>query len=196
MSTGPDPTELVELLRALGNLTINVNVTHAPGTSTSSGASSRPEAAPAVSSAALDPALLRRPTVFGPWDPRATPATCPASVTCLARHLRGTVNGQDPLQRIESAYALGREAQLIYAGDEQYFTARPRTRKACYVVLCGRNVDEPFYTTSAYLYSATVQTEAGRNFDPTSISHGFGSIAEAEAFCRGAGLQGLPTRRD
>ena len=128
MSTGRDSTELVELLRALGNLTINVNVTNAPGTSTSSGVSSRPEAAPAASSAACDPAPPSRPTVFGPWEPQATPA---------------------------------------------YFTARPRARKGCYVVLCGRNVDEPFYTTSAYLYSATVQTEPGRNFDPTSISHGF-----------------------
>ncbi|CAE7041852.1 unnamed protein product [Symbiodinium sp. CCMP2592] len=153
MSTGRDPTELVDLLRALGNLTINVNVTNAPGTSTSSSASIGTEAAPAASSAARDSVPRSRPLVYGPWEPRATPVTCPTSVTSLARQLRGTVNGQNPLQRIETAYALGREAQLIYSGEERYFTARPRARKVCYVVLCGRNVDEPFYTTSAFLYS-------------------------------------------
>ena len=50
MSTGRDPPDWVELLRALGNLTINMNVTNTSGTPTPVVVNSRPEPATAVAS--------------------------------------------------------------------------------------------------------------------------------------------------
>ena len=60
------------------------------------------------------------------------------------------------------------------------------------MVLRGGLVDDPFFTWSLPLHQEAIRTEPDGSIARRAVSHGFASQLEAEAFCFGAGLAGLP----
>ena len=192
MSSEPDPLNIRLLESQLRTLTINVTIvtdsstpapSSVPGAATSS-------AAPAAGSSSAGSARDLS------WAFRETDASCPGSVLRLARSLR-SLSGSSPTERITSAYLRGREAAAIVRGDRTCYSSESVPgRRVCYVVLFCGGCSEPFITFSKNVYFAYVKTGAGATWDPEAVSHGFATQAEAEAYCRGAGLEGLPQQRD
>lgn len=106
-----------------------------------------------------------------------------------------TVGGDSGERRVRLAYQRGIEAARIYRGELGYFiTARTRAVATIYVVLRCEHLTDPFVTCSYRTYFQHVRTGPNRSFWRDSIPHSFGSELEAVAFCRGAGLSGLPQR--
>ena len=127
-----------------------------------------------------------------PHPAAAAPAECPDSVLKLARQLRATYQGCSLEERIRNAYLLGPKGAAIVRGDRSCFeTSSNEGRKVVYVILAADSISEPVHTTSLIKYLELVKTGPGKTFDPTSVSRGFPSLVEAEAFARGAGLDGL-----
>ena len=143
----------------------------------------------------ITPAVLRNPrqppALLHLSRPSATASSSPPCYPLLGTHLRAPLGGHSPESHIRLAYQLGREAARIYTGERRCFeSASISSRRTVYVILAGDLVERPFFTHSTEVYFRTVKPRGG--FDPASISHGFASISEAEAFCLGAGLPGLP----
>lgn len=96
-------------------------------------------------------------------------------------------------ERIELAFQRGQQALRILQGHLFNFVGeRCRLRNRCYVVLRSATVVEPFFTWSLPLHQECIRTEPDGSIGHLSVSHGFPSQLEAEAFCFGAGLAGLP----
>ena len=72
----------------------------------------------------------------------------------------------------------------------QYEREHVHLRNTCYVVVSGLNSEDAFYTTSYATYLNWVRPQG--TWVRHLGSHGFSSLVEVEAFCAGAGLQGLP----
>ena len=187
MSTEPESEEIVSITERIGNLSLNISVVvHSSAPTASSGSSS---SQPAAASSDIQPAVV--PT----WALRQVPEEPPQEVLSLSRQLRSSVNGFGPNERIRRAFSVGLEAAVRVRGDRGYFSGlQVGGRKIAYVVLFGSAVTEPFITTDFSYYSRIVRNGPGDTWDPISVSHGFPSFAEAEAFCFGAGLRGLPHR--
>ena len=120
--------------------------------------------------------------------------------TCRLPHGGALVGKEDsilltslsPEERIKAAYARGREAAQILRGELSCWDRQPPDL----LHLACDSSEEPFYTTSLHKYFDSVKTGPGGSWDPASVSHGFASISKGEAFCRGAGLSGLPRKAD
>lgn len=128
-----------------------------------------------------------------PWYQHLTPVQPVAEVLELV-HLIGGASQAQRLDRIQVAYQRGRQAAEIIRGEGAYFRARrcslPNT---VYVILrTGVEAEQPFYTRSLALHQRKCKTGLGGRFHPQAVSHGFPTVAEATAFCFGAGLNGLP----
>ena len=198
MSTRRDSLDLEGLSAQLRNLTINITVVNDSRASPIAPvATASTDSAPLASGSSGVP-FSRTPSHEDSqgsgltWAHRSTSTTCPASVLRLAASLRGA--GED---RIRVAYLRGREAAAIARGEQEGFRSDSQGgRRVCYVVLLCEETPEPFITFSRAAYFRAVHTGPGGSCNPDSISHGFASRAEAQAFCLGAGLGGLPRRRD
>ena len=205
MSSDPSGIDLRLLEAQLRNLTINVTVvTGGETVRTSASASSsrqpgsEPSQAPTFPSNAPSSTAGAGDRAFGSptWAHRTTSADCPPSVLRLARSLRSTSGGSGE-ERVRRAYLKGREAATIVRGEAECYTSdTSTTRRICYVVLLAEGVNEPFVTFNRSVCFNYVKTGPGGTWNPDSVSHGFASQAEAEAYCFGAGLLGLPRRRD
>ena len=187
---------LSDLISRVSNLTININITTGAGpevpSSTAAGSASGAVPAPSASTqrATTSPSCTA-------WFESPTPPDCPADVLLLSRRIRSALQGLSPEERIRTAYRRGREAAQILRGEITcYKNSGIDSRRTVYVVLSCDSVADPFYTTSLTKYLSAVRTGPGGTWDPASVSHGFASITEAEAFCRGAGLRSLPLKLD
>lgn len=119
-----------------------------------------------------------------PWWEVETPATPGSSIYVLGRPLQDDSN-----RRILWAYLRGRQAAAIKRGELGCFSGpRSDLRNRCYVVLWTVSTPDPFVTWDYSLYIQTVQGTRP-TIEVNSISHGFPSLAEATAFCLGAGLR-------
>ncbi|OLQ08922.1 hypothetical protein AK812_SmicGene7498 [Symbiodinium microadriaticum] len=117
------------------------------------------------------------------FKPVALPAREP-----LVEFLKIDLPGCSLEERIRNAYLLGPKGAAIVRGDRSCFeTSSNEGRKVVYVILAADSISEPVHTTSLIKYLELVKTGPGKTFDPTSVSRGFPSLVEAEAFARGAG---------
>ena len=136
------------------------------------------------------------------------PADMPLELRALARRLHPQKNKANPdsttlvsgLRRLEIAYAAGRaDAGRLRGEDPEInFEKFSLGRSASlYIILKGgqhgtvypcRSASFGKYKMHAFRDSHLVRP---RDFHPGSVSHAFYSEAEAEAYCRGAGLPGL-----
>ena len=205
MSSDPSGIDLRLLEAQLRNLTINVTVINSgepSSASTSASFGRRTGEQPARSSdrtaaaaSAAPPAEERSASAFS-WAHRAAPVDCPPAVLRLGRNLRAVAAGSGE-DRVKAAYQKGREAASIIRGEiDCYISDTTSSRRVCYVVLLAEGIEEPFVTFNRSVYFKYVKTGPGGTWNPESVSHGFASQAEAEAYCFGAGLHGLPRRRD
>ncbi|CAE7362816.1 unnamed protein product, partial [Symbiodinium necroappetens] len=91
-----------------------------------------------------------------------------------------------PSERISAAYLRGREAAAIVRGEATCYSSEGASgRRVCYIVLFCGSINEPFITFSKHVYFKYVKTGPGGTWDPESVSQGFASQSEAEAFCYG-----------
>lgn len=119
-----------------------------------------------------------------PWWERTTAEYPGALVFYLGSQLQS-----DSEDRIRFAYLRGRQAAAIKRGELDCFSGpRAQLRNRCYVVLWSVHTEEPFVTWNYALFLSAVQGSSG-GFEINSISHAFPSLAEATAFCLGAGLR-------
>ena len=82
----------------------------------------------------------------------------------------------------------------MVAGELDYPTKLPQTRKSVYVVLAGPGVETPVFYFSFANYRACVVDGDGK-FVVGGVSQGWASEAEATAYVRGAGFRGIIERR-
>ena len=103
-------------------------------------------------------------------------------VALCGRLAAGTLSAR---QRAERAWESGCWAKFVLEGRIQ----KPRPSRPCdvansiYVVLRAQGYLCPLYVTSASAYRAIVG-----DFKSDTLSHGFGSQAEAKVYCAGAGV--------
>ncbi len=111
----------------------------------------------------------------------------------LANKLRGTDPSWTPRARIGRAFKAGAVAALRLEGQITELTVPSIPYKnSIYVVLRGPQLPQGGWTPDFKKYLRAVQPDfpGSRNdFHPDSVSHGFATQAEAEAFLAGAGKQ-------
>ena len=176
---------------------IRVDVCDPQAVDTNIGAFLRLPEAPGPAPSSSPPRPTRGPGIPPPVD-RATQA--PPECAHLARRLQ-TLDGLSPTQRLWRAYDLGRSdrqaVQDLEAGRRAFTASTPpaaRSRPGAYCVLHepGTSTDSrAWWTRSQATYFAAV-APAGGDFLADGISRGFPTQAEAEAYFRGAGGDGLP----
>ena len=174
----PDPLNIRLLENQLRNLTINIIVNEQP----SSGPAPASTGALPTTSSSRSP--LTPPTT-STW--RVSPAACPPEVLRLGGGLTSLRLGSGE-ERVRTAYQLGREAAAI--PSRRGFLLHFDGDLGAAHLLRGlvRDRLERGRSTSANY----VKTGPGGSWDFEAVSHGVVSQAEAEAFCRVAGLGGLP----
>ena len=189
---------LRELATLFSNLTINVTVasgTPGSATVTSVSAGNQPGSAPPISSSSASAGSSARGPPVSDWASQVVEDEPPAHVRALACRLRSHLGEASPADRIRTAYLRGREGAEKVRGERRYLSPGARgERKVCYVVLRCSAEDDPFFTQNVQLYLSKVKSGPAATWDPDSVSFGFSSLVEAEAFCYGAGLGGLPRR--
>lgn len=127
-----------------------------------------------------------------PWWLHPAPQVLPLRITLAVHRLRAE-RELSGIERIELAFARGQQALSILQGELYNFVGqRCALRNRCYVVIRSATVEEPFFTLSLARHQEAVRTEPDGSIGRLSVSHGFPSQLEAEAFCFGAGLAGLP----
>lgn len=120
-----------------------------------------------------------------PWWERTTSAEPGPAIYLLGFQLQSDSN-----ERILGAYLRGRQAAEIKRGERGSFAGyRAPLRNRCYVVLWAPQTADPFITWDYPVYLRAVRNSDDSGFALNSISHAFPSLAEATAFCLGAGLR-------
>jgi hypothetical protein len=146
-----------------------------------------------VPAASADTRSASAPTVRS-VPPPASSELPEDTLVRLSARLTTTACGLSGRGRVIRAYEAGRRAGRVLRGD----LSRPGTtpnaslrETKLYVVLRSDGRSVPVYTLSAARYFDRVRPEGGP-WDPLSVSHGFASLCEAEAYVRGAGFTTWP----
>ena len=116
-------------------------------------------------------------------------------IESLGPQLTHCAAGWSPRARLARALRAGVSAGLALERDPGSVVASPvlGLPARIYVVLRAAPPHSPGWTSSFALYRQRVQGSSTIRFHPSSVSHGFPSRAEAEAYLRGAGV-GWPHR--
>ena len=127
----------------------------------------------------------------------STPATLAGLPLSFLDHLSSRLRSSHPewtaKARIARAFKAGLVARLRLEGQYSELSSEGVPfRSSSYIVLRCPNYPDGFWTANYTTYSQQVFTPA-REFHPNSISHGFATQAEGEAYLVGAGRP-WPTR--
>ena len=178
-----------------GNV-LNISITEAPRLDTARASPRAKPSEPPGNRPSGSTTPLDRPPPAASSE--AAPSELPEDVARLADRLGG-LGGLTGLARIERAFALGLADRQAFdcarEGSFCYQAASGRLvggRTAACVILACSSRQEPAWTRSYTSYLSLVGQRGG-GLQPQSVSRSFCSIREAEAYCRGAGLECLPT---
>lgn len=172
---------------------ITVNIVNS--TSTSNSSNTFPPAASSgkgISSAAPEPQFAPSQGA-GDSAPTESDQVHP-SVVHLARQLKVLPGLPSPEARIQRAFAAGQGAGRVLRGEATYPPRAPplQLSNSCWVVLRSPVTATPVLCRSAAEFWAQA---GGKPLPAETVCFGLATLSEAEAFCRGAGLPGLPVSK-